>query len=300
MSGWHIRGDWGTTRLRLWRVGDGQTGEYVEGAGIGQLTDSPAETLRRTIAPWVTDSPPERIVLCGMVGARNGLHEAGYADCPADAAAWRRSAANIALDCIPLRIGAGVACRDADGRPDVMRGEETQLFGAVRRDPALGTGKHIVVLPGTHSKWARLEDGRITSFRTFLTGELFALLQGSSLLAAGREGHAEDAGEGFDHGLARALAEGGVLGGVFETRAAQLRDGRSAAWGADFLSGLLLGCELAEMRRLGGLPRAVAVIGGAALTQRYARALSAFAVSATLLGGDDCALAGLELLDADD
>lgn len=300
MSNWRIRGDWGTTRLRLWRIEKGQLADFREGAGIGQLVGSPEDTLRAALAPWLTSSAPERIVLCGMVGARNGLHEAGYADCPANAAGWRNSAANIELDGVPLRIGAGVACRDADGRPDVMRGEETQLFGAIRRDPALGTGRHIVVLPGTHSKWAWLEDGRITSFRTFLTGELFALLQGSSLLSAGREGHAEEIGDGFDHGLTRANTEAGVLGAVFETRAAQLRDGHSAAWGADFLSGLLLGCELAEMRRLGALPTAVSVIGGAALAERYARALAAFDVSATLLDGDGCALAGLELLDADD
>lgn len=300
MGNWRIRGDWGTTRLRLWRIEDGGPAGFREGAGIGQLSGTPEETLRECLAPWLASSVPERIVLCGMVGARNGLHEAGYADCPADAAGWRRSAANIALDGVPLRIGAGVACRDAGGRADVMRGEETQLFGAIRRDPALGTGRHILVLPGTHSKWAWLEDGRIVSFRTFLTGEMFALLQGSSLLSAGREGHAEEIGDGFEHGLARAKAEGGVLGGVFETRAAQLRDGRSAAWGADFLSGLLLGCELAEMRRLGALPPAVAVIGGAVLAQRYARALAAFNVAATLLDGDLCALAGLELLDADD
>lgn len=300
MSKWRIWGDWGTTRLRLWRVEDGAPVDFREGAGIGQLAGRPEDTLRESLAPWLTASTPERIALCGMVGARNGLHEAGYADCPADAAGWRQSAANIALDGVPLRIGAGVACRDADGRPDVMRGEETQLFGAIRRDPVLGSGRHIVVLPGTHSKWAWLEDGRITTFRTFLTGEMFALLQGSSLLSAGREGHAEETGDGFGQGLVRAQAEGVVLGSVFETRAAQLRDGHSAAWGADFLSGLLLGCELAEMRRLGALPAAVSVIGGAALAQRYARALAAFDVSATLLGGDDCALAGLELLDADD
>lgn len=275
-------------------------GDFREGAGIGQLTGSPHDTLRAAIAPWLTASPPERIALCGMVGARNGLYEAGYADCPADAAGWRQSAANITLDGIPLRIGAGVACRDADGRPDVMRGEETQLFGAIRRDSALGAGRHILVLPGTHSKWTWLDDGRISSFRTFFTGEMFALLQGSSLLAAGREGHAEEIGDGFEQGLARAQADGGVLGSVFEARAAQLRDGHSAAWGTDFLSGLLLGCELAEMRRLGALPTAVFVIGGTALAQRYARALTAFDVSAALLDGGDCAIAGLELLDADD
>ena len=300
MSNWRIWGDWGTTRLRLWRVEDGKPVDFREGAGIGQLVDTPEDTLRQALAPWLTGAAPGRIVLCGMVGARNGLHEAGYADCPADAASWRRSAAITALDGISLRIGAGVACRGADGRPDVMRGEETQLFGAIRRDPALARGSHVAVMPGTHSKWVAFEEGRIASFRTFLTGELFALLQGSSLLSAGREGTADEIGDGFGHGLARAQADGGVLGGAFETRAAQLRDGHSAAWAADFLSGLLLGCELAEMRRLGGLPAAVTVIGGAALVQRYARALAAFHVSATLLDGDECALAGLELLDADD
>lgn len=300
MSNWRIWGDWGTTRLRLWRIEHGQPVDFREGAGIGQLVDTPEETLREALASWLIGAPPQRIVLCGMVGARNGLHEVGYADCPTDAAGWRRNAAAIALDGVPLRIGAGVACRDADGRPDVMRGEETQLFGAIRRDPALARGSHIAVMPGTHSKWVAFEDGRIASFRTFLTGELFALLQGSSLLSAGREGTAEEIGDGFGHGLARAQSEGGVLGSVFEARAAQLRDGHSAAWAADFLSGLLLGCELAEMRRQGRLPAAVTVIGGAALAQRYARALAAFDVAATLLGGDDCALAGLELLDADD
>jgi 2-dehydro-3-deoxygalactonokinase len=139
MSTWRIWGDWGTTRLRLWRVEDGRRVDALEGAGIGQLTASPEDTLRETLAPWLAGAAPTRIVLCGMVGARNGLHEAGYADCPADAAGWRRSAANIALDGVPLRIGAGVACRDADGRPDVMRGEETQLFGAIHRDRALAT-----------------------------------------------------------------------------------------------------------------------------------------------------------------
>ncbi len=168
MSDYAIYGDWGTTRLRLWRIENGTVTDSREGSGIGKLTTSPAEVLRAGSAPWPAAGSPARIVLCGMVGARNGMHEAPYADCPADVVEWRKSAIELEFDGIPLRIMAGVACRDA-GRPDVMRGEETQIFGAIGLDPALREGRHIAVLPGTHSKWAALDHGRITTFRTFLT-----------------------------------------------------------------------------------------------------------------------------------
>lgn len=299
MSDYAIYGDWGTTRLRLWRIEHGAVAQSREGPGIGQLDASPGEVLRAAIAPWTAIRPPERIVLCGMVGARNGLHEVAYADCPVDALAWRKTATELTFDGVPLRIMAGVACRDAD-RPDVMRGEETQVFGAIRLDPVLGEGRHVAVLPGTHSKWVMLEDGRIASFRTFLTGELYTLLQGSSLLATGSATGAGSADEAFAAGLARADQDGGPLGSLFEARAAQLRDGRGADWARGFISGLLLGSELAEMRRHAPLPTRVTVIGGADLAARYAQALAHFGVEADLLNGDACALAGLELSDADD
>jgi 2-dehydro-3-deoxygalactonokinase len=228
------------------------------------------------------------------------LREVGYAECPCDAEGWREAAADLTLDAVPLRIAAGAACRDGSGRPDVMRGEETQIFGAIALRPELGSGRHILVLPGTHSKWATVEDGRIVDIRTFLTGELYALLQGSSLLAAGRESGADDADTGFAAGLARAAASVGLLGSLFEARAAQLRDGRSAGWAQAFLSGLLLGNELAELHRMDQLPAQVFVLGGAELASRYALALAEAGTAAELMEGDACALAGLELLDADD
>jgi 2-dehydro-3-deoxygalactonokinase len=305
VNAWRIYGDWGSTRLRLWRIERGTPVDFCEGLGIGELTAPPEQELHDAIAPWCGAAPPDRIVLCGMVGARNGLREVGYVDCPADAVAWRRSAADLAFAEVPLRIAAGVACRDDVGRADVMRGEETQVLGAIRLDPALGQGRHVAVLPGTHSKWVTIQDGRIATFRTFLTGEIFALLQRSSLLAAGRSGGGDsesDGGpsDGFACGLARAAAGAGPLGDVFEARAAQLRDGRGAGWARDFLSGLLIGGEIAERRRLGGLPREVTVVGGARLADRYIRALAEFDIAARPLAGDTCALAGLELLDADD
>ncbi|MEO6717915.1 MAG: 2-dehydro-3-deoxygalactonokinase [Novosphingobium sp.] len=298
-----IYGDWGTTRLRLWRVDHGVVTDTREGLGIGQLDGLPADALRAGIAPWAKAGAPARIVLCGMAGARNSLHEVPYAECPVDSAGWRQAATDLVFDGTELRIMAGVACRVGtardDGRPDVMRGEETQIFGAVHLHRGLGRGRQIVVLPGTHSKWTTLDDGRITAFRTFLTGELYTLLQGSSLLAAGRESESDAADDAFAAGLARAAEDGGPLGSLFEARAAQLRDGRSAAWAREFISGLLLGSELAEMRRAADLPSRVSVIGGADLAARYARAFAYFGVEADLLDGDACALAGLELNDAD-
>lgn len=299
MNSYQVYGDWGTTRLRLWRVEGGAVTATHAGPGIGQLSGDPADVLRAAIGVLTPTQAPRRIVLCGMAGARNGMHEVPYAECPVGVAGWRKAAIDLSFDEASLRIAPGVSCREED-RPDVMRGEETQIFGAMRLDPELSHDRHVLVLPGTHSKWVTVDDGRISGFRTFLSGEMFALLQGSSLLAAGRESDAADYVDGFEAGLARASDGKGLLGNLFEARAAQLCDGRSAKWGNDFISGLLIASEIAEMDRREQLPRELHVIGGAELAERYTRAFARWNVTAIPLAGDACALAGLELLDADD
>ena len=198
-------GDWGTSRLRLWLAHENAITPWREGPGIGAL-DRPAEAVVRAL---VADLPaverPAKIVLCGMAGARGGLHEAGYVDCPANQIGWGRQATRITFDGIPLVIGAGVAIAVSGPvsaqRADVMRGEETQVFGAIARHPALATGRHTLLLPGTHSKWVDIEDGAITGFTTFVTGELYALLGKSTLLAAGDQGE-----DGRGRALVSALA----------------------------------------------------------------------------------------------
>ncbi len=289
-------GDWGTSRLRLWLARGDTITPWREGPGIGALDRPAVDVLRALVAELPAGARPARIVLCGMAGARGGLHEAGYVDCPADRTAWARQATRIAVNGIPLVIGAGVALPTAAPRADVMRGEETQVFGAIARDPALETGRHTLLLPGTHSKWVSIEDGAITAFTTFFTGEMFALLGTSTLLVAGVEG--EDGDAGFAAGLDRARAGGG-LGALFEARAAQLRKGRSGAWAAGFLSGLLIGGEIAEMAARGPLPARIPVIGDARLATRYAHALDAFGSTAQALDADAVTLAGLSLLDGE-
>src|SRR5687768_3299565 len=135
-----VYGDWGSTHLRLWRAQAGKIVDQRRGPGIVGLERPAADVLREAVAPWRLDSG-ERIILCGMAGARGGLHEVAYVACPADTFAWRKEASDLTLGSNPLRIAAGLACRE-DGRPDVMRGEETQVFGALRLRPDLASGRH--------------------------------------------------------------------------------------------------------------------------------------------------------------
>lgn len=300
MSGWSIIGDWGSSRLRLWRMHDGTITDRRDGPGVLGLSEAPADALRKAIAHWREQGPPDRITLCGMAGARGALHETAYAEWPLSLPAWRDGAARLELDGIPVRIGAGCAGRNPDGGDEVMRGEETQIFGALALRPDLGEGRQMLVLPGTHCKWAAVEDGRILSFHSFLTGELFALLQTSSLLAAGGSDDGADAGRGFAAGITRARAAPGILGGLFTARASQLRQGRTRSWAKEYLSGLLIGGEVAEMAATGALAQPVTLIGEPLLTARYDQALAAFGAAATTLDGEDCAVAGLRLLHADD
>ncbi|TPG54127.1 2-dehydro-3-deoxygalactonokinase [Sphingomonas glacialis] len=297
---YRIVGDWGTSRLRLFRIEAGHVVARVEAAGIGALEDTPEATLRTAIAPWRADGEPQAITLCGMVGSRNGWIEVPYAACPADVAGWAAEAGRIALDGVPVAILAGLACTAPSGGPDVMRGEETQLFGAIARDPVLRTGRHRIALPGTHSKWATIEDGRIVAFQTFFTGELFALLRDrSTLLRAAARSDADPAAEqaGFAHGLTRAGDGDLLLGALFEARSAQLIEGRSPDWAAGYLSGLLIGREIAELAPTAG--ETVGLIGDPALCDRYARALAARGIDTNLLDGDACVLAGLALMETD-
>ncbi|MEO5587412.1 MAG: 2-dehydro-3-deoxygalactonokinase [Novosphingobium sp.] len=297
MNSIRVWGDWGTTRLRLWRVEQGVPMAKLEGPGIGQLAGTPGEALRTALAPWLAEGALGPVTLCGMAGSRSGLAEAPYASCPADVGRWRNDMLQATWQGGPLRIAAGLACRDSGDRPDVMRGEETQIFGALRARADLAAGRQTLVLPGTHSKWVLVQDGRIERFRTFLTGEMFGLLRRSTLLAGSGPERTDDSA--FAQGLARSGDEAGVLGALFEARAAQMRDGRDGAWAAGFVSGLLIGAEIRGARAAGFATEDVTLIGDPSLVDRYCTALATFGVASTSLDGDMCVLSGLEQLDAD-
>jgi 2-dehydro-3-deoxygalactonokinase len=290
---WSVRGDWGTSRLRLYRIEDGQVVDRREGPGIGLLEQSPQATLAGLLEPWRGDGAPSRITLCGMAGARSGLREAPYAPCPVGREDWRRLSLDFALDGVPVRIAAGLSVTPAD----VMRGEETQIFGALARDPGLGRGKVRFVLPGTHSKWAEVTGGTVHSFKTFPTGELFALLAGHSTLVGTGAGVAADEAAGWHEGLGRGLEDPALLGSLFRARSAQLAEGRTSDWAAGYVSGLLIGSEVALALSCGEADTRIVVIGADGLTAKYREAISAHHLTPRNDDGDACVLAGLELLD---
>ncbi|CAN5248420.1 2-dehydro-3-deoxygalactonokinase [soil metagenome] len=286
----YVLGDWGTTRLRLFRFVDGVGIDRQDGPGVGALDDKPSVVLADCLAKWQAEGPIGDLTLCGMAGARGGLVEAAYVDCPTGLPAWRGHATRVMIDGVRIAVLPGLRHHDAQGVPDVMRGEETQLFGALALDPALGQGQWTLVLPGTHSKWVSVQDGVVTGFRTCPTGELYALFsERSTLVGQGISGRGDDA-QGFARGLARSGEP--LSSALFEARAGQLLDGRSCAWARGYLSGLLIGAEVAAQVQAGA---DVLLIGDPALCARYAQALAAQDCSAKILDGDAAVLAGLEL-----
>jgi 2-dehydro-3-deoxygalactonokinase len=285
-----IAGDWGTTRLRLSLCEEDRILETRSGPGIGALTGSPAQIVRELIEPWSSRHGALPLVLCGMVGSRNGWKEVPYVACPASADSLRKALLRFEDGSLNVAIVPGVSCRSPLGAPDVMRGEETQIIGALALRPALARGRRLLCLPGTHTKWVSLEDGVIRSFVTAMTGELFALLRDHSMLARASQpassgsapsvapapgaaptaggapmasiaAAAPPAGGGAESGFDRALAlqsgetHAPLLHALFGTRSRQLIDGVSREWALDFLSGLLIGADVSG---------AIEVLGGRA------------------------------------
>ena len=288
--------DWGTTSLRAYRLdGGGTVLERRELAlGISQLKDGDfAGALAGSIGDWLDAEPAVPVLACGMIGSRQGWREVAYVPCPCDAAAIARGVATVELAAgRRLHLVPGIDRRDADtGMPDVIRGEETQVLGELA---LRGVAGGRFVLPGTHSKWLTVEDGRITGFRTYMTGAVFAALRRHTILGRLMEdgGHDADAfARGVDQGTS---SPADLLHGLFATRTLGLFGDLRPDALASFLSGVLIGAELASARSwLGGDP--VVVIGASGLTDLYLEALTAAGAKAEA-GHADCVAAGLASL----
>jgi 2-dehydro-3-deoxygalactonokinase len=290
-----IAGDWGTTQLRLFLCDDHSVLASRSGKGIGALSRSPAEEFAATAGDWFGTQRIERVVLCGMVGSRNGWHETTYVPCPASFEMLRAAYGSVDHEGIAISIVPGLSCVAPTGAPDVMRGEETQIFGAMRLQPRLAQGRHVLALPGTHTKWVVVADGRVMQFQTALTGELFALLKAhSTLLKAGANATQTADPASFADGLEQAR-QGSLLHRLFQVRSRQLIDGRSADQASSLLSGLLLGSDVDHARQLLS-PDSVTLIGEPGLASLYAQALQSRGIASTRLDGNECALAALRAL----
>jgi 2-dehydro-3-deoxygalactonokinase len=292
-----VLGDWGSTRLRLWLRRDGATLATAEAPGVLVGRQTPEQTLRGALDRLGALARGCPVVLCGMAGARGGLAEAAYIPCPGGREAWIGAATRLSLDDLAVTILPGFSHRDERGHPDVMRGEEAQVFGALERHEA-DDARADIVLPGTHSKWVRVEHGRITRFATCPTGELYARLLGSSLGPSAPGSGTRGRGEGFTAGLDRTGEGSPLLASLFEARAGRLLDGRSELWSAGYLSGLLIGSEIAAMTRSLTGATAPLVIGSADLVPLYRAAFARFGVDCRTADGELCVLAGMEMAHA--
>ena len=280
--------DWGTSSFRAFRLArDGAIVARVEAPdGILAVTNGAfAAVLRAHVGAWLADGET-RILLSGMVGSRQGWVEAPYLPCPAGAADIAAALVAIPFDGATLRLVPGLTDTDEGGTPEVMRGEETQIVGVLEHLP-----QGIACLPGSHSKWARIEARRITGYRTYLSGEAFAALRGGTIL--GRmmtDGPTDEAA--FDRGLARAGEPGHLLHHLFGVRSLGLFGRLAESASASYLSGLLIGHEVNAAQPAG---LRVHLIGAAPLCALYARAIS-LAGGTAILEDTDAAARGLAII----
>ncbi|WP_309083704.1 2-dehydro-3-deoxygalactonokinase [Chelativorans sp.] len=283
--------DWGTTNFRLWlldaegRVLAGRSsGEGMRACHPDRFGPVLEAHLKALDAP--ADLP---VVVAGMAGARGGWREAPYRETPASLDGLYRDAVKVDGIARDVRILPGV-CQRGKGREDVMRGEETQLAGAWAENRQSG----LFCLPGTHSKWARAENGQLTGFTTFMTGELFALLSEHSILrdmVAAGEG--DSASPAFRDAVGEML-EGGVLSAkLFSIRAASLLEGAAAPDAKAWLSGLLIGAEIAAVRRDLAVGAEVYLIAGGVQARAYETALATAGIACRTLNGQDLVRLGL-------
>ncbi len=287
--------DWGTTSFRLWSVAAGGEvlAEHRSDQGMSALKSADYENVLETALSQMDEATANHnlpVVICGMAGAAQGWLEAPYADLPTDLTSLPFKALQVPTARRDVRILPGLAQRDASA-PDVIRGEETLLLGAILQQTVHGT----ICLPGTHSKWAEVDAGTVTGFRTAMTGEVYALLAKHSTLAHFLPlTHGAMALDPVFAGAVRdaIAAPETILGMLFSVRATPLLMGReTAATMPARLSGLLIGLEIAGMKQRAG--SRVTLISKGTLARNYTAALAVAGIEIDLYDADAMALAGL-------
>lgn len=285
MNDW-IAVDWGTTNLRAWRMSGGvPVAEATSDQGMGRLTREGFEpALLGLIGPWLGEDCTD-VIACGMVGARQGWVEAPYATVPCAPLSLPLTEAPTRDPRLRVMVVRGL-CQNNPA--DVMRGEETQIAGLLALHPGFDG---IVCLPGSHTKWAEISAGEVVSFRTFMTGEIFAAIRGHTVLR-------HTLGDGWDDtAFAEAVSDAMSRPEAFATRLFSLRaenllHSLDPGTATARLSGLLIGLELAAARAY-WLGREIIVVGDAALAARYREALATLGASAGMTDATRSTLAGL-------
>ncbi len=276
--------DWGTSSLRGARLGtNGQVLESRE-FSRGILTVPPGQfeaVFYEHFGDWM-QAEAALCLISGMAGSRQGWQEAPYCPCPAGFAELGQHLLWLQPHRIALVPGLSCMGQDALHTPDVMRGEEVQIFGALQ---LAGRDSATLVLPGTHSKWVQVEHGRVTQFSTFMTGEVYALLSQHSILGKTLDLNGAFDEAAFVQGVDQSQTAGSVLHHLFAVRTLGLFERLSAAALPSYLSGLLIGEELRQ-QTVSADAAPVILIGNNALTLRYTLALQHLGIACQSLGAE--------------
>ncbi|ENR8418729.1 2-dehydro-3-deoxygalactonokinase, partial [Yersinia enterocolitica] len=237
----YIAIDWGSTNLRAWLYLNGECTNYLESeAGVTRLNGrTPEQVFRDTLLPWQAHQVP--VLMAGMVGSNAGWMTVPYLPCPTRLTDLSKQLTRVE-QATPFNawIIPGLSVVN-EGNCNVIRGEETQLIGAYTECPA-----SLYLMPGTHSKWVQMDGSEIVDFRTVMTGELHHLLMHHSLIGIGlTEQQANPAV--FQQGLESGFKETNIIRSLFETRAAHVLGQLDKSAVSEWLSGLLIGNEVAQM-----------------------------------------------------
>jgi len=268
--------DWGTTNIRAYLVnGSGDIAERRSAPrGVHNCQGNYSEVLKEICSDWRSHWPDAPLYLCGMIGSRTGWCEAPYIASPASPKALYRGLVPVPGE-INVFVVPGMRCVTPSGAPDVMRGEESQVLGALQETTQRNT---LIILPGTHSKWVQVKDGSIEHFATFFTGEMFALLHHHSSIGAVLKLEQHDT-DSFMKGVSESVGPSGLLNQIFSARTRTLcEDIRGQSMSA-YLSGILIGSEFVHGQQLFSTNGEILLVGDNRLVELYQRAAEYFGLN---------------------
>jgi 2-dehydro-3-deoxygalactonokinase len=291
----YICADWGTSNLRVYLMnGDGSLVEEKKSdQGLLAAKGKFKETLEGLCQQWFQQYSGASVYLSGMIGSREGWVDAGYLDTPYNLTGLPNHLKAVPDQPRPTWIVPGVRHFEKnDNSADIMRGEETQILGAIEH---LDINDAIFVLPGTHSKWVQISNRHLMYFNTYMTGEMYNIIKENSILRFSVEDGHPELDDAFIHGVELAKKGASLLNQLFTVRTSDVLGLIPKESQASHLSGILIGQEVSHARTHFG-DKPIYLIGSDHLTSLYQGALRHLGHDTQLISGDIASRAGLHYL----
>ena len=285
-----IAADWGTTHMRAWAIGeeDNVLAFRESNEGMKDLQQNEFEpVLLKLIESWLDDTKVTTVMACGMVGSKQGWAETPYLKTPCVPIDNQQlTIATTKDNRIKVNFVPGVMQNNS---ADIMRGEETQIAGFINKNPDFNG---VVCLPGTHTKWVNVKEGQITSFKTFMTGELFGVISNHTLIrhSISIKGWNQ---AGFEAGIHEGFNNpGSIASDLFSLRAESIVNDLDRDQARSTLSGLLLGVELNGAQTFWKNSNVI-IIGSQLLSNNYHQGLIILGDQSQLFSLETATLSGL-------